>query len=149
MDVLGQNWLYILVCLMSLEGSGMELDVRKPTILVTGGAGYIGSNTVRLLVDKGYQVVVLDNLSHGQHFYPDWVRIIKADFADQSILDQLFTHYNVQAVMHFAGLIEVGRSVKDPAIFYNENVVKLFNLLDKMREYHVDKFIFSSSAAYH
>ncbi|HJM68699.1 MAG TPA: UDP-glucose 4-epimerase GalE [Candidatus Babeliales bacterium] len=125
----------------------MELDIHKPTVLVTGGAGYIGSNTARLLASKGYQVVILDSMRYGQHFYPSWARIIKADFADQSVLDQLFTHYNVQAVMHFAGLIEVGRSVKDPSVFYQENVTKVFSLLNKMREYQIDKFIFSSSAA--
>lgn len=147
---MGNNRIYILiVCIIALtiEGLGMELDMHKPTVLVTGGAGYIGSNTAWLLANKGYQVVILDNMRYGQHFYPSWARVILADFADQTILDQLFTHYNVQAVMHFAGLIEVGRSGKDPSTFYQENVAKIFNLLNKMREYQIDKFIFSSSAA--
>lgn len=150
MDVLGKNWYnFLITCLIGLTVKGlvMELDVHKPTILVTGGAGYIGSNAAFLLSQQGYQVVIIDNFKHGQQFYPDWARVIKCDFSDQSILDQIFTHYNVEAVMHFAGLIEVGASVRDPKIFYEENVVKVLKLLNKMQEHGIDKFVFSSSAA--
>lgn len=122
------------------------------TILVVGGAGYIGSHTVYLLLQQGYRVIVLDNLLHKQTFSleapePKSLIFIQADFADKNILKDIFTRYTIDAVMHFAAFIEVGLSVINPADFYHNNVTKTLILLDVMREYNVKKFIFSSSCA--
>ena len=119
----------------------------QPTILVTGGAGYIGSHTAWALTQKGYNVVVLDTFNHDQQFNPPWATIIKKDFADPQVLEDIFTNYNIQAVMHFAAFIEVGESVKEPLRFYENNVVKVLTLLKTMMAHNVKKFIFSSSCA--
>jgi len=119
----------------------------KPTILVTGGAGYIGSHTAYLIAQKGYQAILLDSLQHEQPFNHDWATCIQADFADENILKDIFKNYNIKAVMHFAAFIEVGESVKNPLRFYENNVIKTIKLLKTMCDYGVNKFIFSSSCA--
>jgi UDP-glucose 4-epimerase len=119
----------------------------EKTILVTGGAGYIGSHTAYLLTKCGYNVVVLDKFIHKQDFAHSWATIIRGDFSDKKLLEKIFTTYNVDAVMHFAAFIEVGESVKYPQRFYNNNVVKTLKLLDIMLKHNVRKFIFSSSCA--
>lgn len=119
----------------------------KKTILIPGGAGYIGSHTAYLMHQLGHEVIIIDKLLHNQHFDHSWATLIKADFADEQILDQVFTNYNIDAVMHFAAFIEVGESVKKPKEFYNNNVVKTLKLLEMMLEYNVKKFVFSSSCA--
>jgi len=118
-----------------------------PTILITGGAGYIGSHTALLMSQKGYRVIILDTLNHDQTFDHPWATLIKKDYADKDALHEIFTKNNVHAVMHFAAFIEVGRSVKDPLSFYNNNVVKTLQLLESMIEHNVKKIIFSSSCA--
>ena len=119
----------------------------KKTILVLGGAGYIGSNTAYLLYQKGYNVLILDKLIHGQTFDHKWATLIKEDFADEEVLKNIFTEYKIEAVMHFAAFIEVGTSVKKPAEFYDNNVIKTIKFLDFMLKSGVKKFIFSSSCA--
>jgi len=119
----------------------------QPTILITGGAGYIGSHTALLMAQKGYHVIILDTLIHDQSFDHSWATLIKKDYADTATLHEIFTHNNIQAVMHFAAFIEVGRSVKDPLAFYDNNVTKTLKLLEVMLEHNVKKFIFSSSCA--
>ena len=117
------------------------------TILVVGGAGYIGSHMVKILLGEGYRVVTLDNLSTG---YRDAVvggEFIEADLADRGQLEQLFSGETIDAVMHFASFIQVGESVREPAKYYANNVANTLNLLDTMRNHGVNKFIFSSSAA--
>ena len=90
----------------------------KPTVLVTGGAGYIGSHAVLALESAGYQTIILDNLEYGhkelveQHFK---AKIIIGDTTDRPLLDDLFSTYNIAAVMHFAAYIAVGESVSEPA----------------------------------
>lgn len=119
----------------------------KNSILITGGAGYIGSHTALLMAQQGYNVIIVDALLHGQKFDYPWATCIKGDIADTAILRTIFTEYNIHAVMHFAAFIEVGKSVKAPLEFYENNVTKTLTLLQVMLEYNVKKFIFSSSCA--
>lgn len=117
------------------------------SILVCGGAGYIGSHTVKELVDN-YDVVVLDNLSTGFPFLLDEkVSFIQGDLGDEETLDKIFTEYEIDAVFHFAANSLVGESVLEPLKYYQNNVGATLVLLKKMIEYGVDKFIFSSTAA--
>lgn len=117
------------------------------TILVTGGAGYIGSHTALLLTKKGYIVIVLDLLLHKQSFNHDWATFIKADVGDKAVLEKIFTEHAIDAVMHFAAHIQVGESVTNPFKYYENNVVKTKSLLETMLKHDCKKFIFSSSAA--
>lgn len=117
------------------------------TILVVGGAGYIGSHTAWLLHKQGYNIIILDALLQKQNFNPTWAKLIKEDFANTQVLKQIFTSYNIDTVMHFAALIEVGESVKKPKEFYENNVTKTLILLNSMLEHNVKKLIFSSSCA--
>lgn len=119
----------------------------KPTIVVTGGAGYIGSHTAFLLARHNYQVIIVDSFVHNQFFNPSWATIIRADCADTSVLTEIFSTYNVEAVMHFAASIEVGQSVMNPLAFYENNVSKTVTLLQTMINHNITKFIFSSSCA--
>jgi len=117
-------------------------------ILVTGGAGYIGSHTVRALKRAGHKVVVVDNLSKGhQQAIPDGVDFCKIDLGDIEGLRKIFLAGGFEAVVHFAGSIEVGLSMKDPASFMRNNVMNGVNLLEAMRVVGVKKIIFSSTAA--
>lgn len=117
------------------------------TILLTGGAGYIGSHTAYLLHLSGYKVIIIDNFTHQQSFDHSWATIIKGNCGDQKLLHSLFKLYPIDAVMHFAAFIEVGQSVKDPAVYYQNNVVITFTLLETMRKFGISNFIFSSSCA--
>lgn len=119
----------------------------KKAILVLGGAGYIGSHTSYLLSKLGYEVIIIDKLLHGQTFDHSWAKLIKADFADEEVLNVVFDKFNIEAVMHFAAFIEVGESVKRPADFYENNVVKTLKFLNFMLKKNVKNFIFSSSCA--
>ncbi len=122
----------------------------KPTILVTGGAGYIGSHAVLSLQKAGYNVIVFDNLSYG---HPEIIKdvlkaeLIVGDTNDRALLDQLFSTRNIAAVMHFAAFIAVGESVKEPAIYYQNNVVGTLTLLEAMIAANINKFVFSSTCA--
>ncbi|MCK5877495.1 MAG: NAD-dependent epimerase/dehydratase family protein, partial [Candidatus Marithrix sp.] len=117
------------------------------TILVVGGAGYIGSHAVKMLLANNYKVVTLDNLSGG---YRDSVLggdFILGDIADINCLKKLFTDYDFAGVMHFASFIQVGESVQNPGKYYQNNVAATLNLLDVMVSHKVKNFIFSSTAA--
>ncbi|WP_034671470.1 UDP-glucose 4-epimerase GalE [Ectobacillus panaciterrae] len=117
-------------------------------ILVAGGAGYIGSHTVKELLDQGHQVVVLDNLSTGhQESIDNRAVFVQGDLSNPADLDRLFGMHPIQAVMHFAASSLVGESVTNPLKYYKNNVAATLTLLEKMMEYKVDKFIFSSTAA--
>lgn len=117
------------------------------TILLTGGAGYIGSHAAYLLHLSGYKVIIIDNFSHHQPFDHSWGTVIKGNCGDQHLLRSLFSAYPIDAVMHFAGSIEVSQSVKDPSFFYQNNVISTLTLLNVMRTFGVNNFIFSSSCA--
>ena len=117
------------------------------TILVVGGAGYIGSHMVKTLLRSHYQVVTLDNLSKGYRNAVLGGEFIQADLADKVQLEKLFTDYHFDAVMHFASFIEVGESVYAPGKYYHNNVTCTLNLLEAMVTHGVLTFIFSSSAA--
>lgn len=120
----------------------------RETIVVTGGAGYIGSHIGYLLAQKGYHVILLDKLLYHQnttHFA--WATVQVDDYGDAAVLDALFKEHKVKAIVHCAAYIEVGRSVKEPHDFYENNVVKTITLLDRMRAHKVPCIIFSSSCA--
>jgi len=116
-------------------------------ILVTGGAGYVGSHCVKELLQAEDDVVVLDNLSEGHREAVLTEHFAKADLLDLTALRKTFAEYSIDAVMHFAALASVGDSVKNPQKYYQNNVIGTLNLLQTMREYGVDQMIFSSSAA--
>lgn len=116
-------------------------------ILVIGGAGYIGSHTVKMLQEKGYQPVVLDNLSKGHREAVSSFPFELADLGDKDRLTEVFRKYHIDAVMHFAAFIEVGESVKLPSKYYHNNVAQVLNLLDALVESNIKYFVFSSTAA--
>jgi len=116
-------------------------------ILVTGGAGYIGSHTVRTLVGKKHHVVVLDNLSKGHEAAVRGVQLVRGDIAERLLLKSLFREHNIEAVMHFAANSLVGESVLQPAGYYYNNLVKGLSLLDSMVKSGVRYLVFSSTAA--
>ncbi len=118
-----------------------------PTILVTGGAGYIGSHTAFLLAQKGYKVIVLDLLVHQQKFNHEWAHFICDDVGNKQTLDHVFSTYKINAVMHFAAYASVGESVKNPLKYYKNNVVNTTQLLQSMLQHNIKKIIFSSTAA--
>ncbi|MGA0806754.1 MAG: UDP-glucose 4-epimerase GalE [Pseudohongiellaceae bacterium] len=116
-------------------------------ILVVGGAGYIGSHMVKLLLRSGYRVTVLDDLSGGfRDAVPEGL-LVEGSITDTALLQRLFARTAFSAVMHFASFIQVGESVADPAKYYANNVAATLLLLEVMRKTGVDKFIFSSTAA--
>jgi UDP-glucose 4-epimerase len=117
------------------------------TILVTGGAGYIGSHAVRKLKSAGYETLVFDNLIYGHREFVDEEELIVGDLADTQLLDRLFSKHDIKAVMHFAAFAYVGESVQTPSKYYRNNVVHTINLLDSMVKYDVRYMIFSSSCA--
>lgn len=116
-------------------------------ILVVGGAGYIGSHTVRLLLERGHDVTVYDSLAEGHREAVPGESLVVGDMADVDRLDQLLLARRIEAVMHFAALTYVGVSVNEPALYYRNNVVHTLNLLDRMRRQGVKRFVFSSTAA--
>lgn len=116
-------------------------------ILVTGGAGYIGSHMVRTLGEKGYDIVVYDNLSTGHSDSVLYGRLVTADLADMTALDTLFKAERFDAVIHFAAHIVVDESVRNPIKYYKNNFVNALNLIETCVKNNVDKFIFSSTAA--
>ncbi len=123
--------------------------MNKETILVTGGAGYIGSHAVLALKHAGYEVVVLDNLVYGHRDLVEklQVKLIVGDLCDRTLLDDLFNNHNISAVMHFAAYAYVGESVTNPSIYYRNNVVGTLTLLDAMMAASIKKLVFSSTCA--
>ena len=117
------------------------------TVLVTGGAGYIGSHTCKALSTLGYLPVTLDSLIYGHTWAVKWGPLITGDITDSLILDQLFSQYRPKAVIHFAAFAYVGESVDHPAKYYQNNVIGSIAILDAMRRHGCRNIIFSSSCA--
>ncbi|AIT08982.1 UDP-galactose-4-epimerase [Candidatus Francisella endociliophora] len=123
-------------------------------VLVTGGTGYIGSHTVVELLEKGYQVVVVDNLSNSKLSVVDRIKTItgkdfdfyEIDLLDKFKLESIFQKHKIDAVIHFAGFKAVGESVEKPLEYYHNNIQGTINLLELMQYYKVYDFVFSSSA---
>jgi len=116
-------------------------------ILVTGGAGYIGSHTALMLADEGFDVLILDNLSSGRRGLTGDIPLVVGDLRDRDLLHEVFGQHNIGAVFHFASLIRTDESYEKPNLYYSHNLRTTLNLLDAMIEARVDKLIFSSSAA--
>jgi UDP-glucose 4-epimerase len=116
-------------------------------ILVTGGAGYIGSHVVKELGENGHNIVIYDNLSKGFKDAVLYGALTVGDLADKALLQKVIGDFKPDAVLHFAAFIEVGESVRDPLKYYQNNASNTLNLLAVMAENRVNNFIFSSSAA--
>ena len=117
------------------------------TILVIGGAGYIGSHTVQALLDQNHEVIIIDNFSTG---YQDLVlsqTVYTMDIRDKDSLNKVFTNHTIDAVMHFAANSLVGESMKEPLSYYDNNVYGMQCLLEVMKNHHVKTIVFSSTAA--
>ncbi|MDS3859234.1 UDP-glucose 4-epimerase GalE [Thermosynechococcaceae cyanobacterium BACA0444] len=122
----------------------------KLTVLVSGGAGYIGVHTVNLLANAGYDVIILDNLVYGHQDLVDQVlktKLIIGDCNDRAFLDQIFASDAIDAVIHFAAYAYVGESVTDPAKYYRNNVAGTLTLLEEMVKAGVKNLVFSSTCA--
>ncbi|BCU77843.1 UDP-glucose 4-epimerase GalE [Luteolibacter sp. LG18] len=119
------------------------------SILVTGGAGYIGSHTVRLLASQGRKIVVLDNLVYGheQAIVDESVVLVKGDVGDRSLVESLFAEHGFAAVVHFAAYAYVGESVTDPLKYYRNNTAEPLVLLETMQKHGCKTFVFSSTCA--
>ena len=117
-------------------------------VLVTGGAGYIGSHAVRALMAAGHGVVVFDNLVRGHRAaVPAGVPFVKGDIRDAALLAETFEIFPIDAVMHFAAVSEVGESMADPAKYYRDNVAATLSLLESLHKAGIRKIVFSSTAA--
>ena len=117
------------------------------TILVTGGAGYIGSVAVKALIEKGFEVIVVDNLSKGKKELVDpKAGFYNVDLTDKEQLAEVFAENMIDSVMHFAGYKVVEESMED-AVKYSDNITGTINLLNSMVKYNVNRIIYSSSAA--
>lgn len=117
------------------------------TVLVAGGAGYVGSHTCLRLAEAGYRPVVFDNLSNGHRRFVQWGPFEHGDIRDRARLDEVFARWKPAAVLHFAALIEVGESVRHPGRFYETNVGGAANLIEAARDSGVDALVFSSTCA--
>lgn len=117
-------------------------------ILVTGGAGYIGSATAAKLIEEGHSVTVLDSLVTGhREAVPAGATFVCADLADQDAVEKTFVDGKFEAIMHFAAFIEAGESMKDPGKFFRNNLINTLNLLETATKFGVKKLVFSSTAA--
>ena len=116
-------------------------------ILITGGAGYIGSHTNKRLENKGFETVIFDNLSTGHRDFVKWGKLFEGDLSSVNDLNKVFSDYQIDAVIHFAASAYVGESMHSPQKYYFNNVVNTLNLLKTMRKYDCNKIIFSSSCA--
>ena len=116
-------------------------------ILITGGAGYIGSHCNIFLNQKGIRTIVVDDLSFGHRPAVTKGKFIEGDFGNKSLLASIFESEQIDAVIHFAALADVADSLRNPNKYYNNNVSKMITLLDVMAEYSIRHIVFSSSAS--
>lgn len=129
-------------------------DVMKKQVLVTGGAGYIGSHTIISLYNSGYEAVIVDNLSNSskeavsrvEEIVGSNIPLYVGDVCDKDLLRKIFTENDIYAVIHFAGYKAVGESVAKPIEYYRNNIDSTLSLLEVMKEFNCNRFIFSSSA---
>lgn len=117
------------------------------TVLITGGAGYIGSHTAKQLIQQGYRVISYDNLVSGNERFAIGDEFIEGDIGNQILLRKVFEKHQPDSIIHFAAHCRVGESVTNPRKYYDNNVAKGLSLLEVARDFHTDRFIFSSSAA--
>jgi UDP-glucose 4-epimerase len=118
------------------------------TVLVTGGAGYIGSHMVRALVDAAERVVVIDNLSTGfSNFLPESVPLFIGDAADEDLVEGVINSHRIESIIHFAGSVVVPESIRDPLAYYRNNTMTTRSLLNVAVKCNIKRFIFSSTAA--
>ncbi|MFM7575740.1 MAG: UDP-glucose 4-epimerase GalE, partial [Microcystaceae cyanobacterium] len=126
------------------------MTFNRASILVTGGAGYIGSHTVLALQDQGYQIIILDNLIYGHRelieSFPQ-VKLIIGDINDAELLTNIFSTHNIAAVIHFAAYAYVGESIQNPRQYYHNNVVGSLTLLEAIVDHAINKIVFSSTCA--
>jgi UDP-arabinose 4-epimerase len=120
---------------------------QAPAVLVTGGAGYIGSHVCKALAAAGYRPVTYDNLSEGHHWAVRWGPLERGNLSHTARLENAIRRHRPVAVIHLAGVIAAGESVSDPAKYYDMNVVGTLSLLSVMRQHGIDRIVFSSSAA--
>jgi UDP-glucose 4-epimerase len=123
------------------------MSLVRQQILVTGGAGYIGSHTIKQLGEAGYDIVVYDNLSTGSTSAISYGNLVEGDLADRQCLAEVFAGYRFDAVLHFAASISVPESIVKPLAYYSNNTTNTLNLLNCCQQFGVNKFIFSSTAA--
>ena len=126
----------------------MGLNGFPGAVLVTGGAGFVGSHFVRLLAESGRRVVVLDDFSGGGAApAPDGVEVVQGDIGDSTLVRQILHRGGIRAIAHFAGRIQVGESVRMPELYFDVNVTRTLRLLDAARFVGIESFLFSSTAA--
>ncbi|MEX2308889.1 MAG: UDP-glucose 4-epimerase GalE [Pirellulales bacterium] len=116
-------------------------------VLVTGGAGYVGSHAAKLLAESGHDVVIVDNMAEGHRPSVGQLPLVTADLLDRELIVAALRDHKIEAVMHFAAFAYVGVSVREPATYYNNNIVGSLALLDAMRTAGVNRIVFSSSCA--
>jgi len=116
-------------------------------VLVTGGAGYIGSHTAKVLAHSGFEPIVLDNLSTGHRWAVKWGPLVEGDLGDSALIREVIKSYRVQAVVHFAAFTYVGESMQRPRQYFRNNVTYTLRLLDAMMDQSVKHIVFSSSCA--
>jgi UDP-glucose 4-epimerase len=126
------------------------MNLTNRSILVTGGAGYIGSHAVKALEARGFKVIILDNLVYGHRDLVEdnfQAELVIGEIRDKDLLESIFSAHKIDAVMHFAAYAYVGESVVEPAKYYQNNVVGTITLLDAMRNHGINNLIFSSTCA--
>jgi len=123
------------------------LDASARTVLVTGGAGYIGSHAAKALSRAGYGVVVYDNLAAGHRAAVKFGELVQGDIADAASVGEALRRHKIFAVMHFAAFLDVGESGRDPAKYYRNNVIGALSVLEAMAAASVEHFVFSSTCA--
>src|SRR5262249_18884224 len=132
----------------ALNAGHVHGQLREPsTVLVTGGAGYIGSHTCKALAHAGYTPGVLDDLSAGHRWAVKWGPLVVGDIADPALVTKALKRFNIRAAVHFAAHAYVGESVEQPRKYFDNNVSRSLALLDALLDAGVDKLVFSSSCA--
>lgn len=123
------------------------MNEQRSKVLVTGGAGYIGSHVCKALARAGYNPIAYDNLIYGHEWAVKWGPFEFGDILDRARLDDVMRRYKPEAVMHFAAFAYVGKSVSDPGKYYRNNVMGSLTLLEAVRDHGITHFVFSSTAA--